>query len=51
MCHWLFGCVLPRFENKAALGLLTRFVSNGREADGTMSRDRLKIIARWVVGG
>eukprot|EP00879_Flechtneria_rotunda_P007526 GHRR01007895.1.p1 GENE.GHRR01007895.1~~GHRR01007895.1.p1 ORF type:complete len:404 (+),score=176.36 GHRR01007895.1:1764-2975(+) len=33
-------------ENKAALGLLQRFVTNGREADGSPTRDRLKMIAR-----
>ena len=30
----------------AALGLLRRFVHNGREDDGTPTRDRLKLIAR-----
>lgn len=34
------------FENKAALGLLARFVGNGREADGSATRERLKLIAR-----
>jgi hypothetical protein len=34
------------FPNKAALGLLARFISNGREADGGATRDRLKLIAR-----
>ncbi|KAI8464727.1 MAG: hypothetical protein J3K34DRAFT_104695 [Monoraphidium minutum] len=34
------------FPNKPALGLLGRFVSNGREADGGSTRDRLKLIAR-----
>jgi hypothetical protein len=34
------------FPNKAALGLLARFVANGREADGGATRDRLKLIAR-----
>lgn len=34
------------FENQAALGLLQRFVSNGREADGSPTRDRLKMIVR-----
>lgn len=33
-------------ENTAALGLLQRFVSNGREADGSPTRDRLKLIVR-----
>lgn len=37
-----------KFENKAALGLLQRFVSNGRESDGSPTRDRLKLIVRWV---
>jgi hypothetical protein len=35
-----------KFENTAALGLLQRFVSNGREADGSPTRDRLKLIVR-----
>jgi hypothetical protein len=35
-----------KFENKAALGLLQRFVSNGRESDGSPTRDRLKLIVR-----
>ena len=35
-----------RFENQAALGLLARFVSNGREADGAHTRERLKMISR-----
>jgi hypothetical protein len=35
-----------RFGNQAALGLLARFVSNGREADGSSTRERLKMIAR-----
>lgn len=34
------------FENKAALGLLQRFVTNGRETDGSPTRDRLKMIVR-----
>jgi hypothetical protein len=34
------------FENKAALGLLQRFVTNGREVDGSPTRDRLKMIVR-----
>eukprot|EP00877_Chromochloris_zofingiensis_P004334 jgi/Chrzof1/13901/Cz08g16190.t1 len=33
-------------ENQAAVGLLQRFVANGREADGTPTRERLKLIAR-----
>lgn len=36
----------PRFENQAALGLLQRFVANGREVDGSPTRERLKMIAR-----
>jgi hypothetical protein len=36
------------FENKAALGLLQRFVTNGREVDGSPTRDRLKMIVRCV---
>lgn len=28
------------FENQTALGLLRRFVTNGREADGSPTRDR-----------
>lgn len=36
------------FENRAALGLLKRFLQNGREADQTMTRDRLKLIPRVV---
>jgi len=35
-----------RFENQAALGLLARFVANGRETDGSSTRERLKMIAR-----
>jgi hypothetical protein len=35
-----------KFENTAALGLLQRFVSNGRESDGSPTRDRLKMIVR-----
>jgi hypothetical protein len=43
----LYACSsVLRFENKAALGLLMRFVANGREADGCPTRERLKIIAR-----
>ena len=34
--------------NQAALALLARFVSNGREADGAPTRERLKLIARCV---
>ena len=34
------------FENQAALGLLARFVANGREADGSPTRERLKMIVR-----
>lgn len=34
-------------ENQAAVGLLQRFVANGREADGTPTRERLKLIARY----
>lgn len=34
------------FENRGALGMLKRFVQNGREADQTMTRDRLKLIPR-----
>jgi len=37
-----------KFENKAALGLLMRLIANGREADGSPTRERLKIIARVV---
>jgi hypothetical protein len=37
-----------KFENTAALGLLQRFVNNGREADGSPTRDRLKMIPRYV---
>lgn len=37
-----------KVDNQAALGLLQRFVSNGREADGQPTRDRLKIIPRCV---
>ena len=33
-------------SNKAALGLLQRFVHDGREADKTPTRDRLKLLAR-----
>lgn len=33
-------------SNAAAAGLLARFVSNGRETDGSPTRDRLKMIAR-----
>ena len=33
---------------QAALGLLQRFVHNGAEADGTPTRDRLKLIPRVV---
>lgn len=36
------------FPNQKALGLLRRFVQNGKEADGTPTRDRLKLIARIV---
>jgi hypothetical protein len=36
------------FPNQKALGLLRRFVENGKEADGTPTRDRLKLIARIV---
>lgn len=36
-----------RCDNQAALGLLQRFVSNGREADGSPTRERLKLIPRW----
>ncbi|KAI8466835.1 MAG: hypothetical protein J3K34DRAFT_52796 [Monoraphidium minutum] len=35
-----------RFENQAALGLLARFVANGREPDGSSTRERLKMIVR-----
>lgn len=35
-----------KFKNTAALGLLQRFVSNGRESDGSPTRDRLKLIVR-----
>eukprot|EP00775_Hariotina_reticulata_P011572 gene11572-11716_t len=35
-----------KVENTAALGLLQRFISNGREADGSPTRDRLKMIPR-----
>ena len=35
-------------SNKAALGLVQRFVHNQREFDGTPTRDRLKIIPRTV---
>lgn len=34
--------------NTAALGLLRRFVHDGREADKTPTRDRLKLLARIV---
>ncbi|KIZ06999.1 hypothetical protein MNEG_0944 [Monoraphidium neglectum] len=34
------------FQNRAALGLLQRFVSNGRESDGSPTRERLKMIVR-----
>lgn len=34
------------FPNQAALALLSRFVAGGREADGSPSRDRLKLIGR-----
>ena len=43
--------------NKAALGLLQRFVHDGREADKVPTRDRLKLLARivnvdqWAVSG
>ena len=33
-------------SNKAALGLLQRLVHDGREADRTPTRDRLKLLAR-----
>ncbi|GFR47535.1 hypothetical protein Agub_g9255 [Astrephomene gubernaculifera] len=36
------------YENQTALALLRRFVTNGREADGSPTRDRLKIIPRVV---
>lgn len=46
-CCWCREDFDPdKFENKAALGLLQRFVSNGREADGSPTRDRLKLIVR-----
>lgn len=32
--------------NQAAVGLLRRFLADGREADGSSSRDRLKLIPR-----
>lgn len=35
-----------KVDNPAALGLLQRFVTNGREADGSPTRDRLKMIPR-----
>jgi hypothetical protein len=38
-------------ENTAALGLLKRFVSNGREAGGEPTRDRLKMIVRCAAAG
>ncbi|KAG2495058.1 hypothetical protein HYH03_006669 [Edaphochlamys debaryana] len=41
----------PDFDtgsNQKAVGLLKRFVTNGREADGTPTRDRLKFIPRVV---
>jgi hypothetical protein len=51
-CAYYFG--LPEgFEpssvpNQAALALVRRFVHDGREADGTPTRDRLKVIPRIV---
>ncbi|KXZ49242.1 hypothetical protein GPECTOR_22g834 [Gonium pectorale] len=36
------------FENQAALALVRRFVTNGREADGSPTRDRFKLIPRVV---
>jgi len=36
------------FPNQKALGLLKRFVQNGREADGSPTRDRFKVIPRVV---
>lgn len=36
------------FQNQKALALLKRFVAGGKEADGTPSRDRLKLIPRVV---
>ena len=49
-CTWVLLCRddfdPDKFENTAALGLLQRFVSNGREADGSPTRDRLKLIVR-----
>jgi len=35
-------------SNKAALGLAQRFMHNGKEADGTPTRDRLKLMPRVV---
>lgn len=37
-----------RHENEAAVGLMRRWFQNGREADGTPTRERLKLIARVV---
>ncbi len=33
-------CGTLQVENQKALSLLKRFVQNGREADGTLTRDR-----------
>ncbi len=40
-----------KFGNQKALGLLQRFVANGREADGQPTRERLKMIPRCVSAG
>ena len=53
-CSLCFFFTLPddfnpdTFPNQKALGLLRRFVENGKEADGTPTRDRVKTIARIV---
>ncbi|KAF5835181.1 hypothetical protein DUNSADRAFT_7770 [Dunaliella salina] len=36
------------YPNQDALGLIKRMVDNGREADGTLTRDRLKLVPRVV---
>lgn len=41
-----FDC--SKVDNQAAMRLFQRFVEGGTEADGTPSRDRLKMIARVV---
>jgi len=44
-------CLTRRsLRTRRALGLLQRFITNGREADGSATRDRLKMIPRYLAG-